>query len=96
MLSCTVPRDYRLMAHIRKQDDSSDLRVQVVKGALPLIRATKGFDLDNDIYLWASITQRAYQTAEILGSLVGLSRNRIVPEYSFLDPRGLGALEGYT
>lgn len=71
--------------------------LQVVKGALPLIRATKGFDPDNDsIYIWASITQRAYQTAEVLGSLIGVSRNRIVPEFSFLDPRGLGALEGYT
>jgi broad specificity phosphatase PhoE len=76
------------------------LWLQVVKGALPLIRATKGFDPENDsgsnIYIWASITQRAYQTAEVLGSLIGVSRNRIVPEYSFLDPRGLGALEGYT
>jgi broad specificity phosphatase PhoE len=72
------------------------LLLQVVKGALPLIRATKGFDPDNNVYIFASITQRAYQTAEVLGSLIGVSRNRIVPEFSFLDPRGLGALEGYT
>ena len=31
--------------------------------------------------------QRSYQTAEILGSLMRLSYQRIVPEYSFLDPR---------
>lgn len=127
---------------------------QVVKGALPAIRNAEGFDWDNEsIYIWPSITQRSYQTAEILGSQLGVSRNRIVPgdqfctslakrmlapahahvccmtahpdhvpsdsareklllccqrvavstsgfayraEFSFLDPRGLGALEGYT
>lgn len=68
---------------------------QVVKQALPQLRAAEGFDVDN-IYIWPSITQRSYQTAEILGSLLGVSRSRIVPEFSFLDPRGLGALEGYT
>lgn len=68
---------------------------QVVKQALPQLRAADGFDADN-IYFWPSITQRSYQTAEILGSLLGVGRARIVPEFSFLDPRGLGALEGYS
>lgn len=31
-----------------------------------------------------------------MGSLLGVGRSRIVPEFSFLDPRGLGALEGYS
>lgn len=57
---------------------------QVVKGTLPAIRAAEGFDWDSeDIYLWPSITQRAYQTAEILGSQLGVSRNRIVPGVAF-------------
>ncbi|KAK9804078.1 hypothetical protein WJX73_003388 [Symbiochloris irregularis] len=45
-------------------------------------------------WLWPSITQRCYQTAEILASLLDISRSRIVPEYSFLDPRGVGSMEG--
>ncbi|XP_028551382.1 uncharacterized protein LOC110093346 [Dendrobium catenatum] len=45
-------------------------------------------------WIWPSITQRAYQAAEIIASVNGIDRSRIVPEYSFLDARGLGALEG--
>ncbi|XP_044485281.1 uncharacterized protein LOC123210855 isoform X1 [Mangifera indica] len=45
-------------------------------------------------WIWPSITQRAYQAAEIIASINGISRSYIVPEYSFLDARGLGAYEG--
>lgn len=45
-------------------------------------------------WIWPSITQRAYQAAEIIASVNGIDRSRIVPEYSFLDARGLGAFEG--
>ncbi|XP_062169531.1 uncharacterized protein LOC133875416 [Alnus glutinosa] len=45
-------------------------------------------------WIWPSITQRAYQAAEIIASVNGVSRSYIVPEYSFLDARGLGAYEG--
>ena len=38
-------------------------------------------------WLWPSITQRSYQTAEILAAVLDVSRSRIVPEYSFLDAR---------
>ncbi|GLI70275.1 hypothetical protein VaNZ11_015207, partial [Volvox africanus] len=44
-------------------------------------------------WLWPSITQNAYQTAEVVAYQLGIGRSRIVPEYSFLDARGLGALE---
>ena len=33
------------------------------------------------------LIRRAYQSAEILAALLGLGQSRIVPEYSFLDPR---------
>ncbi|KAJ1398210.1 Histidine phosphatase superfamily, clade-1 [Sesbania bispinosa] len=49
---------------------------------------------DNSCWIWPAITQRAYQTAEIIASLNGVTRSYIVPEYSFLDARGLGAYEG--
>ena len=42
---------------------------------------------DGGCWLWPSITQRSYQTAEILASLLGTGYSRIVPEYSFLDQR---------
>ncbi|KAK7265698.1 hypothetical protein RJT34_33321 [Clitoria ternatea] len=49
---------------------------------------------DNNCWIWPAITQRAYQTAEIIAAVNGVTRSYIVPEYSFLDARGLGAYEG--
>uniref|UniRef100_A0A1D1YVD4 Phosphoserine phosphatase 1 n=1 Tax=Anthurium amnicola TaxID=1678845 RepID=A0A1D1YVD4_9ARAE len=49
---------------------------------------------DGTCWIWPSITQRSYQAAEIIAALNGVDRSRIVPEYSFLDARGLGAYEG--
>ncbi|KAA8542662.1 hypothetical protein F0562_023839 [Nyssa sinensis] len=53
---------------------------------------------ERNCWIWPSITQRAYQAAEIIAAVNGVSRrctnNYIVPEYSFLDARGLGAYEG--
>jgi broad specificity phosphatase PhoE len=49
---------------------------------------------ENGCWLWPSTTQNSYQTAEILASLYGIGRNRIVPEFSKIDARGLGGLDG--
>ncbi|XP_008801080.2 uncharacterized protein LOC103715279 isoform X1 [Phoenix dactylifera] len=49
---------------------------------------------DDSCWIWPSITQRSYQAAEVIASVNGVDRSRIVPEYSFLDARGLGAFEG--
>ncbi|KAD6119901.1 hypothetical protein E3N88_11172 [Mikania micrantha] len=51
---------------------------------------------ENSCWIWPSITQRAYQAAEIIAAINGVNRSHIVPEYSFLDARGLGAYEGKT
>ncbi|XP_065876089.1 uncharacterized protein [Euphorbia lathyris] len=64
---------------------------QTVRAAFEL-KATGA--CDNGCWIWPSITQRAYQAAEIIASVNGISRSYIVPEYSFLDARGLGAYEG--
>ena len=45
-------------------------------------------------YIWAGITQRSYETATIIAHEFQLGQNRIVPVYSFLDPRALGVYEG--
>ncbi|CAK0756580.1 hypothetical protein CVIRNUC_002467 [Coccomyxa viridis] len=73
---------------------SSKGKAQVLTETAPALKALGA--CNSDCWLWPSITQRSYQTAEILGSLMRLSYQRIVPEYSFLDPRGLGSLEGGT
>ncbi|TMW86222.1 hypothetical protein EJD97_021761 [Solanum chilense] len=68
------------------------------KGKKQTVRAA--FDLkemracDGNCWIWPSITQRAYQAAEIIAAVNGVNRSHIVPEYSFLDARGLGAYEG--
>lgn len=64
---------------------------QIVKAALQLKEMGA---CDTGCWIWPSITQRAYQTAEIIASVNRISRSYIVPEYSFLDARGLGAYEG--
>lgn len=68
------------------------------KGKKQTVRAA--FDLkemracEGNCWIWPSITQRAYQAAEIIAAVNGVNRSHIVPEYSFLDARGLGAYEG--
>lgn len=64
---------------------------QTVKAALILKEMAA---CEGSCWIWPSITQRAYQAAEIIATINGISRSRIVPEYSFLDARGLGAYEG--
>ncbi|XP_002974896.2 uncharacterized protein LOC9638197 [Selaginella moellendorffii] len=66
---------------------------QVVQAAVKLknLGACK-----DSCWIWPSITQRSYQAAELIAYVNDISRSRIVPEYSFLDARGLGAYEGKT
>ena len=64
---------------------------QVVNRVSPAVATALG---DNPAWIWPSINSCSYQTASVLSSTLGLGQSRIVPEYSFLDPRGLGALDG--
>ncbi|KNA09565.1 hypothetical protein SOVF_152400 isoform B [Spinacia oleracea] len=64
---------------------------QTVRAALEL---KKMGACEGSCWIWPSITQRAYQAAEIIASVNRIDRSHIVPEYSFLDARGLGAYEG--
>jgi hypothetical protein len=58
---------------------------QVIKETFPALEELGA--CAGGCWLWPSITQRSYETAELLSSLLGLGRNRIIPEYSFLDAR---------
>ncbi|KAL2935997.1 Fructose-2 6-bisphosphatase TIGAR B [Bienertia sinuspersici] len=64
---------------------------QTIRAALEL---KKMGAFDGNCWIWPSITQRAYQAAEIIASVNRVNHSNIVPEYSFLDARGLGAYEG--
>ncbi|KAG2445325.1 hypothetical protein HYH02_008791 [Chlamydomonas schloesseri] len=64
---------------------------QVLRGLTPDLEALGA--CTDGCWLWPSITQNAYQTAEVVAYTLGIGRSRIVPEYSFLDARGVGALE---
>ncbi|KAK4533037.1 hypothetical protein CCYA_CCYA15G3894 [Cyanidiococcus yangmingshanensis] len=45
-------------------------------------------------WIWPSMTLNAYETGEIIGDKAALGHERIVPEFSYLDKRGLGAYNG--
>ena len=54
----------------------------MVREILPALRAAGACE-DGSCWLWPSITQSSYQTAELLAEQLGLGRNRIVPEYRY-------------
>jgi hypothetical protein len=64
---------------------------QILKQVAPALESTIG---QSPAWIWSSINSCSYQTAEILTSALSLGQHRLIPEYSFLDPRGLGALDG--
>lgn len=45
-------------------------------------------------WVYYSTTTAAAQTAQAVGGAAGLGLSRLVPEYTYLDARGLGGLEG--
>ena len=65
---------------------------QVATQILPVLNRLGA--CENGCWIWPSITQNCYQTAEIIAYQFDIGRSRIVPEYSFLDARGVGSYEG--
>jgi uncharacterized membrane protein YjjB (DUF3815 family) len=53
--------------------------LQVVRQTIPSMQ-TLGICGEAGCWLWLSITQNSYQTAEILAGVLGVGRSRIVPE----------------
>ena len=64
---------------------------QIVNRIAPALEEVLSLD---STWIWPSINNASYETAEILTSVLALGQSRVIPEYSFLDPRGLGALDG--
>lgn len=54
----------------------------------------KKYDMGPASWIWASQNQSAQEAAHIIASSLGVRSEQIVPEFSFLDSRGVGALEG--
>lgn len=48
----------------------------------------------SDAWIWPSVTFSTLETAEILAYNLKVRREQIVPEFSFLDMRGVGIFEG--
>lgn len=65
-----------------------------VDNAILASRALEEAGVTADTWIWPSVTISAFETAEIVASQLRVRRDRIVPEFSFLDARGVGALEG--
>lgn len=63
---------------------------QAVSASSALSKAGVG----SGAWIWPSVTISSYETAEILASKLRVRREQIVPEFSFLDMRGVGAMEG--
>uniref|UniRef100_A0A6V2TEN6 Uncharacterized protein n=1 Tax=Heterosigma akashiwo TaxID=2829 RepID=A0A6V2TEN6_HETAK len=64
-----------------------------VEAAAAALEAGMGADAIGAV-VWYSTTARAAQTATVLGEKLNIGRDKLVPEYSFLDARGLGAFNG--
>ncbi|CAI5505007.1 unnamed protein product [Closterium sp. Naga37s-1] len=80
---------------VDKTNVQSGLSGEGKKQAVEAARKLRKMDAcGGGCWIWPSISQRAYQTAEVVAYVNGADYSRIVPEYSFLDARGLGAFEG--
>ncbi|CAB1103667.1 unnamed protein product [Ectocarpus sp. CCAP 1310/34] len=47
-----------------------------------------------DAFIWADISRVDMDTARILAQELGIRQERVIPEYAFLEPRGMGIFDG--
>lgn len=69
------------------------------EGRLQVLDAAKRICENDEVglipsWVYTSNTERAYESATILARECQLGQNRVVPEFSFLDARGMGTYEG--
>lgn len=65
-----------------------------IQQVLEAARKLRAANVEYDVWLWPSTSFNAMETAEILAYELNIRREQVVPEYSFLDARGLGNLDG--
>eukprot|EP00171_Calliarthron_tuberculosum_P021542 IDg21542t1 len=65
-----------------------------IQQAINAAEALRSEDVEYDAWIWSAIATNSMETAEVLAYELNIRRERVVPEFSFLDARGLGALDG--
>lgn len=63
---------------------------QAMRASKALIKEGVG----SGAWIWPSVTMSSFETAEIVAYNLNVRREQIVPEFSFLDARGVGEMEG--
>lgn len=81
------PADQLLLRH-------HSLTAAGIKEAMRAAGALADAGVGPTAWIWPGVTASAFQTAEILASSLNVRREQIVPEFSFLDARGVGRLNG--
>eukprot|EP00667_Euglena_gracilis_P018032 EG_transcript_19096 len=80
---------------IATQISTNGLSTAGKRQVIQALEALRAYGLeDQPVWLWPSITARCYETAEILAQGLAVGRNRLVPEYYYLNARAVGAYEG--
>lgn len=67
------------------------------RGVQQVLRAAQVLESDGQgpmTWLWASQCQSCQETAELLAYQLNIRREQMVPEFAYLDARGVGAFEG--
>jgi len=67
---------------------------QAVHAADKLEKSNIGPFGDREFWIWTGTEAKASETAEILMTRLNMRRENVVPEYSYLDCRGMGVYEG--
>eukprot|EP00953_Heterococcus_sp_UTEX-ZZ885_P037154 19106-Heterococcus_DN1.PRE.4 len=67
-------------------------RKQAERAAASLKSLGAGVD-GPGVIIWHDISSRALETANVLCEQLGIGRERVIPEYAFLEPRGMGLWE---
>ncbi len=56
--------------------------------------ALRGKGVEFDAWIWPAIASNSMETAEVLAYELNIRREQVMPEFTFLDARGLGSLDG--
>lgn len=65
---------------------------QVEEAAAAMVRA--GLEGGTACWCYYNKASPSQQTAAVLGRVLGISNSNLVPDFAWLDPRGLGSFEG--
>lgn len=73
--------------------DLHGLTKRGVREARSAAASLESFGVGYDAWIWCGTQVSSLETAEVVASSLGVPREQLVPEYAFLDSRGVGELE---